>query len=191
MGSLRRTCEASLVDKAITRASRSMVSIRSLSALARAPRMCHHRMAVRQRCRAACQILALSLASWILKVSSWSILPCRLYRRAQHAGQRVFQPSLSRRLLGVGLNTFMSVTPRHLVIWQWKHIRPSQPGQGPLVQYRLCSTCCFHVLEPGGAGTSIGSGHGYIRPQPPSDVCLLYTSPSPRDATLSRMPSSA
>ena len=27
---------------------------------------------------------------------------------------------------------------------------------------------------------------------PPSDVvCLLYTSPSPRDATLSRMPSSA
>ena len=24
-----------------------------------------------------------------------------------------------------------------------------------------------------------------------SDVCLLYTSPSPRDATLSRMPSSA
>ena len=26
---------------------------------------------------------------------------------------------------------------------------------------------------------------------PPYDVCLLYTSPSPRDATLSRMPSSA
>ena len=29
----------------------------------------------------------------------------------------------------------------------------------------------------------------YLRPLPP--VCLLYTSPSPRDATLSRMPSSA
>ena len=26
---------------------------------------------------------------------------------------------------------------------------------------------------------------------PPSKPCLLYTSPSPRDATLSRMPSSA
>ena len=26
---------------------------------------------------------------------------------------------------------------------------------------------------------------------PPTDPCLLYTSPSPRDATLSRMPSSA
>ena len=25
----------------------------------------------------------------------------------------------------------------------------------------------------------------------PQDICLLYTSPSPRDATLSRMPSSA
>ena len=28
-------------------------------------------------------------------------------------------------------------------------------------------------------------------PNPPLTVCLLYTSPSPRDATLSRMPSSA
>ena len=27
--------------------------------------------------------------------------------------------------------------------------------------------------------------------KPPGIVCLLYTSPSPRDATLSRMPSSA
>ena len=46
-------------------------------------------------------------------------------------------------------------------------------------------------------------GHKYVRPKmkggEPSDlndrarsmVCLLYTSPSPRDATLSRMPSSA
>ena len=27
--------------------------------------------------------------------------------------------------------------------------------------------------------------------KPPTNSCLLYTSPSPRDATLSRMPSSA
>ena len=32
---------------------------------------------------------------------------------------------------------------------------------------------------------------GEARPQPGTKVCLLYTSPSPRDATLSRMPSSA
>ena len=30
---------------------------------------------------------------------------------------------------------------------------------------------------------------GHINPD--GDACLLYTSPSPRDATLSRMPSSA
>ena len=30
-----------------------------------------------------------------------------------------------------------------------------------------------------------------IKKQHESDTCLLYTSPSPRDATLSRMPSSA
>ena len=31
----------------------------------------------------------------------------------------------------------------------------------------------------------------FCRAQPSSTTCLLYTSPSPRDATLSRMPSSA
>ena len=31
----------------------------------------------------------------------------------------------------------------------------------------------------------------YIEGERASDPCLLYTSPSPRDATLSRMPSSA
>ena len=30
-----------------------------------------------------------------------------------------------------------------------------------------------------------------LMPNPASNICLLYTSPSPRDATLSRMPSSA
>ena len=34
-----------------------------------------------------------------------------------------------------------------------------------------------------------GEGHGWTRI--PYSGCLLYTSPSPRDATLSRMPSSA
>ena len=35
-----------------------------------------------------------------------------------------------------------------------------------------------------GTVLEIGCGEGY-------GICLLYTSPSPRDATLSRMPSSA
>ena len=39
-------------------------------------------------------------------------------------------------------------------------------------------------------GAIAGSG-GTARPIIISRICLLYTSPSPRDATLSRMPSSA
>ena len=35
------------------------------------------------------------------------------------------------------------------------------------------------------------AGHGVAREHTKTQVCLLYTSPSPRDATLSRMPSSA
>ena len=31
----------------------------------------------------------------------------------------------------------------------------------------------------------------YVRPRIDKNVCLLYTSPSPRDSNLSRMPSSA
>ena len=38
---------------------------------------------------------------------------------------------------------------------------------------------------------SIGSQNCYQKDQFSSNTCLLYTSPSPRDATLSRMPSSA
>ena len=34
-------------------------------------------------------------------------------------------------------------------------------------------------------------GKIHPQPKPPLKSCLLYTSPSPRDATLSRMPSSA
>ena len=37
------------------------------------------------------------------------------------------------------------------------------------------------------ASMSVGYNHPYIM----DSICLLYTSPSPRDATLSRMPSSA
>ena len=37
----------------------------------------------------------------------------------------------------------------------------------------------------------MGAGHGRLAFHILSHFCLLYTSPSPRDATLSRMPSSA
>ena len=55
-------------------------------------------------------------------------------------------------------------------------------AEGSLMSARAWST----VLGRREAETA-RSAAGYV----PSHVCLLYTSPSPRDATLSRMPSSA
>ena len=42
-----------------------------------------------------------------------------------------------------------------------------------------------------GQASGLQSGTLAACPSSPNCVCLLYTSPSPRDATLSRMPSSA
>ena len=47
----------------------------------------------------------------------------------------------------------------------------------------LPAPCCGQVESVDGSTVTIRLGRPYI--------CLLYTSPSPRDATLSRMPSSA
>ena len=48
----------------------------------------------------------------------------------------------------------------------------------------------FEYLEVNGVGFSSMNGYGQLTAAP-MNICLLYTSPSPRDATLSRMPSSA
>ena len=52
----------------------------------------------------------------------------------------------------------------------------------------------MHYRSPGGAGVRLDAGSAFsgavVNPFYDS-ICLLYTSPSPRDATLSRMPSSA
>ena len=45
------------------------------------------------------------------------------------------------------------------------------------------------IIVFGGDGTLLGAARKFINNETP--ICLLYTSPSPRDATLSRMPSSA
>ena len=53
--------------------------------------------------------------------------------------------------------------------------------------------CCDYI-GAGGAGHYVKMVHNgieYAEMQLLAEVCLLYTSPSPRDATLSRMPSSA
>ena len=46
------------------------------------------------------------------------------------------------------------------------------------------------VLRKSDRANSLLQFHTDLR-SPKVDICLLYTSPSPRDATLSRMPSSA
>ena len=50
-----------------------------------------------------------------------------------------------------------------------------------------CSIADYHPFDP---PVPFKSGDRYREPEA-NEICLLYTSPSPRDATLSRMPSSA
>ena len=68
----------------------------------------------------------------------------------------------------------------------------SIPGRSPSASIDPRFVSLFetvvHVVDVTSGGTG-GTGAGSAEHQP--TACLLYTSPSPRDATLSRMPSSA
>ena len=50
---------------------------------------------------------------------------------------------------------------------------------------------CDNTTSGYGGAPYFGNGAGHMRSPYMNLTCLLYTSPSPRDATLSRMPSSA
>ena len=52
------------------------------------------------------------------------------------------------------------------------------------------ATDFMYKRSPAAGGDFFLVGSDYVFPRT-SNTCLLYTSPSPRDATLSRMPSSA
>ena len=60
---------------------------------------------------------------------------------------------------------------------------------GPLATFRLMKLF-YEDLKGDGAIINLASSSA-LRPDSSGYGCLLYTSPSPRDATLSRMPSSA
>ena len=62
-----------------------------------------------------------------------------------------------------------------LLLMQAVQFRTIKKDEILLMKGDICSSVCFVVS---------GSFYQY-------NICLLYTSPSPRDATLSRMPSSA
>ena len=57
-------------------------------------------------------------------------------------------------------------------------------GAAPMI---IPSSAWGYANEPTGSTVTLG----FNVPQSGAYACLLYTSPSPRDATLSRMPSSA
>ena len=69
---------------------------------------------------------------------------------------------------------------------------PITPGSEPLADLAAAQTFAAEVGYPVILKASAGGGGRGMRVvQSPADLCLLYTSPSPRDRSLSRMPSSA
>ena len=64
------------------------------------------------------------------------------------------------------------------------HIRNIMTFCAPHLKAEYLTECLIEVLNNQWKVDSIESGRSVY-------TCLLYTSPSPRDATLSRMPSSA
>ena len=94
---------------------------------------------------------------------------------------------------------------------QWRHLQeeeveapygPVDPEPADIKELRRKGTCIHGVTLRGGmdgieatwagdSGQNIVEGAAVVISREHPKVCLLYTSPSPRDATLSRMPSSA
>ena len=74
-------------------------------------------------------------------------------------------------------------------------------GRHPLIAYSVASCLAAKTIdrvivstdnqEIANVACAYGAEAPFLRPAELSTDCLLYTSPSPRDATLSRMPSSA
>ena len=82
------------------------------------------------------------------------------------------------------------ITIRSLSSIQTVDVTPRNTQSFNQTAGRICSWSATHVSgQSAGAGSAVVDGSGLVTAiQVP---CLLYTSPSPRDATLSRMPSSA
>ena len=99
------------------------------------------------------------------------------------------------------VHTYVGITDKRTQWWEFvrKKLREGRQAYviAPLVDEKpdsdvtsveeLFESLCCEELE----AFRVGLVHGRLSSHEKLDVCLLYTSPSPRDATLSRMPSSA
>ena len=80
------------------------------------------------------------------------------------------------------------ITPQCLGIWSDEHAKAIEP----ITQF-IEQMGCVAGIQLAHAGRKASTASPFAGGGAPlkKDDCLLYTSPSPRDATLSRMPSSA
>ena len=97
--------------------------------------------------------------------------------------------------IALGLMVAMGVVPRDavedaLVLAELALDVAIQPVSGVLPAAIVPVAASRDLICPHDCGSEAAWADGLSIIAPPS-LCLLYTSPSPRDATLSRMPSSA
>ena len=67
---------------------------------------------------------------------------------------------------------------------EWRVMQAATHGPDPVYIVQMS-------IELDGRDVATGDLHHLLSKKTVETICLLYTSPSPRDATLSRMPSSA
>ena len=125
------------------------------------------------------------LDSWILGIISngWD----RVSRKAQAEGERAIKEHLMARLSGIGASESNVSAGISSLQRENPNTEPSSWREGEL--FALATSirkAPFPIsVAANKSDKLISNKTGYYF------ICLLYTSPSPRDATLSRMPSSA
>ena len=127
------------------------------------------------------------------------VLPCNLFDRRRTAAfdrrefeQRpVLQAVVKQRRVVHGVAAPAVATPQHLVVaedgtGQYKVLlRPRSVAERSCGRVRAERSSLTDEDKRGGSFRAVAALLGQ------GDICLLYTSPSPRDGLLSRMPSSA
>ena len=110
----------------------------------------------------------------------------------RHAGRAIAERKLESSFLGYGPGG-LPPYPATVCVSVNEEIVHGIPGKRELVDGDILSLDFGIVFEGfhGDSAVTIPIGDVADEAQELVETCLLYTSPSPRDATLSRMPSSA